>query len=149
MTVEQEADHLLALYGNRDDALAKALEVVRTQFATIQARGQLLLTLATITLTITGFSGARIVETGGTMARWGLGIGLVFVLVTIVMLLGNLRVRWLTTYAGSPREIMAQVIRQRDAKTDWYLLQITLLGIGLTSYVGAVIAYVVNVHHST
>lgn len=146
LTIEQEADHLLALHGGGDGALAKALETVRSQFGTIQSRGQLLLTLATITLTITGFSGARIVESGGPVARWGLAVGLVFVLIAIVLLLSNLRVRWLTSFPGEPREILVQVLRHREAKTAMYLLQVTMLSIGLTSYVGAVIAYVVSVH---
>lgn len=148
LTTEQESEHLLALYGGGDAALGRALDVLRSQFSTIQTRGQLLLTLATITLTITGFSGAKIVESGGAVARWGLALGLVFVLITIIMLLINLRVRWLTSFPGTPHEVLVAVLRHRDAKTDWYLLQITLLGIGLTCYVSAVIAYVVNVHHS-
>jgi hypothetical protein len=143
---EDEAEHLLALYGGGERGLASSLEVVTRQFGTIQARTQLLLTLATITLTITGFSGARIVEAGGPVARWGLAVGLVFVLLTVILLLVNLRVRWLTAVPGEPKAVLAEVLRYRNAKTGWYLLQITLLGIGLTSYVGAVIAYVVSVH---
>lgn len=145
LSIEQEADHLLVLYGDGDAGLGRILEVLRGQFTTIQIRAQLLLTLATITLTITGFSGARIVELGGRAARWGLGLGLGLVLLVIILLLANLRVRWLTTFPGTPREILLQALRYRDTKTAWYLLQIVLLGIGLSCYVGAVIAYVVNV----
>jgi len=145
LTIEQEADHLLAMHGGGDAALVKSLDMLKGMFSTIQTRGQLLLTLATITLTITGFSGARIVESGGPISRWGLGLGLVFVLISIVLILSNLRVRWLTTFSGTPREIILQVLRYRDAKTNWYLLQVSLLSIGLTCYVGAVIAFVISV----
>lgn len=149
LTPDQEADHLIALYGGGDRAVASALEVVTRQFATIQGRAQLLLTLATITLTITGFSGARIVESGGALSRIGLVVGLVFVLVTVILLLANLRVRWLTTFPGPPREALVHAIRHRNGKTGWYMLQIVLLSIGLTSYVGAVIAFVFRVHGAT
>ena len=145
LTIDQEADHLLAMHGGGDVALVKSLDMLKGMFSTIQTRGQLLLTLATITLTITGFSGARIVESGGALARWGLGVGLVFVLISIALILSNLRIRWLSTFSGTAREILLQILRYRDEKTNWYLLQVTLLTIGLTCYVGAVIAFVVRV----
>src|SRR4051812_31485428 len=97
--VRDEAARLLALHGGAD-RLASCLEVISRQFATIQSRTQLLLTLATITLTITGFSGPRIAESG-EFARYSLVAGLGFVLLAVAVLLSTLRIRWLTQFHGT------------------------------------------------
>lgn len=136
-----EARRLLACYPDSKDALGRAMERVTWQFNTIQARSQLLLTLATITLTITGFSGPKIAESS-LLARWGLGLGLTLVLGSVLLLLSNLRIRWLSQFlTGDDEADLANMIRHRNAKTKWYRIQISLLGAGLTAYVGAIIVY--------
>ena len=143
---DSEARELLALHGGGRDALARAFDLLSRQFLVIQHRSQLLLTLATITLTITGFSGPKMAESGPA-ARIGLVAGLIFVLLAIVLLLANLRIRWLTHFIGpDPQRSLVEVLRYRNAKTSWYLVQIVLLAIGLGCYVGAIIAYVASVH---
>jgi hypothetical protein len=137
---EQEADALLAMHEQR---LAPSLAVVTGQFTVIQGRSQLLLTLATITLTITGFSGPRIAASGAA-ARWLMGGGLLLVLAGVLVLLAGLRIRWSTQFAGAtPREVLAATIRYRNRKTRGYLLHMLLIGAGIALYVGAVIAYLV------
>ena len=143
---EDEARELLALHGGGRDALARAVELLSRQFLVIQNRSQLLLTLATITLTITGFSGPKMAESG-VLARIGLVAGLIFVLLAVVLLLANLRIRWLTHFIGpDPQRSLVAALRYRNAKTRWYLAQIVLLMIGLGCYVGAIVAYVAAVH---
>lgn len=137
---QAEARRLLALHGGAEGQ-AKAMETLRWQFAVIQSRTQLLLTLATITLTITGFSGQKIAGSG-SFARWAMAVGLCLVLSAVLLMLAGLRVRWLTLFEGeSPEAILADIIVYRDAKTLGYRLQTALLGGGLASYVSAVIAY--------
>jgi hypothetical protein len=145
---DEEARRLLAAYANSPDALGKAMERITWQFTTIQSRSQLLLTLATITLTITGFSGAKIASSG-VFARWGLGLGLSLVLISVILLLCNLRIRWLSHFLTGDAECdVAAMMRHRNAKTRWYTLQIALLGAGLCCYVSAIIAYlIVGVDH--
>ena len=143
---EDEARELLALQGGGREALARAVELLSRQFLVIQNRSQLLLTLATITLTITGFSGPKMAESG-VLARVGLVAGLIFVLLAVVLLLANLRIRWLTHFIGpDPQRSLVAALRYRNAKTRWYLVQIVLLSIGLGCYVGAIVAYVAAVH---
>lgn len=132
-----EARRLLALYGDA----ARAHDVVRQQFMVLQTRSQLLLTLATITLTITGFSGPKMAESG-PLARWGMVAGLALVLLAVLLLLTGLRVKWLSQFdAGSPEATLAEAIAYRDRKTLRFQTEIALLGAGVASYVGAVIAY--------
>jgi hypothetical protein len=141
LTPEQEADAILAMHDGR---LAPAMAVVSGQFTVIQGRSQLLLTLATITLTITGFSGPRIAASGPE-ARWLMGGGLVLVLAGVLVLLAGLRIRWSTQFAGATaRDTIAATIRYRNGKTRGYFLHMGLIGAGIALYVGAVIAYLVT-----
>jgi hypothetical protein len=138
---EAEADRLLTMHGGR---LADALRTLADQFTVLQTRTQLLLTLATLTLTITGFSGPLIAKSGAG-PRWCLVAGLVLVLVAVVMLLlGTLRIRWLTQFDGAdPRATLVAAIAWRDAKTRHYLAQLGVLVAGLSAYVGAVVWFLV------
>ncbi len=136
-----EAERLLALHGG--DA-ARAFDVVRQQFAVLQGRSQLLLTLATITLTITGFSGPKMVQSG-TFTRWAMSVGLALVLAAVLILLTGLRVKWLSQFdAGSPAATLAEAIAYRDRKTTRFQAEITLLAAGIAAYVSAVIAYLLT-----
>jgi hypothetical protein len=133
-----EARRLLALH--KDDA-ARTFEVVRQQFTVLQTRSQLLLTLATITLTITGFSGPAMAKSG-RFAQLAMAGGLAFVLLAVLLLLTGLRVRWLSQFdAGTPEATLAEAIAYRDRKTARFQAEITLLAVGIATYVAAVIAY--------
>jgi hypothetical protein len=136
-----EAEHLLTIYGGPEH-LPRCLEVVRQQFTVIQARSQLLLTLSTLALTITGFSGPKIAQTND-FARFSMALGIVFVLAaTLLLLIGSLRIRWITQFEErDPHEILTRVIAYRDQKTHLYSWELALLGIGLTSYVASVVTY--------
>jgi hypothetical protein len=141
-TQRAEAARLLGMFGGAD-GLPRAIDVVQRQFATIQTRTQLLLTLATITLTITGFSGPKMIESG-LFTRVGMATGLVFVLAAVLIMLLSLRVRWLTQFDHPDLvERLAQMIAHRDRKTRRYMLELGLLAIGLASYVAAVIGYLI------
>jgi hypothetical protein len=142
VTPQEEADHLLALFSGE---LARCIEFIRHHFDVIQARSHLLLTLGTLALTITGFSGPKIAQTG-LFARYSMAFGIVFVLsALIILLLGGLRIRWTTQIIGNdPRETLSKIIRYRNQKTRLYFVELTLLVIGLTSYVASVVAYLMK-----
>jgi len=135
----EEADYLLGLY---DGKLASCLEFLKQHFNVIQARSQLLLTICTLALTITGFSGPQIVRTN-LFARYSMVLGIVFVLVAmVILLLGGLRIRWVTQMvAASPRATLSSIITYRNRKTRLYFVELSLLVVGLTSYVASVVAF--------
>ena len=137
VTPEEEADHLLALFGGE---LARCIEFLRHHFDVIQARSHLLLTLGTLALTITGFSGPKIAQTN-MFARYSMAFGIVFVLsALVILLLGSLRIRWTTQIIGDDgRDTLSSIIRYRNQKTRLYFVELTLLVIGLTSYVASVV----------
>ncbi len=110
----------------------------------LQSRSQLLLTLATIVLTITGFSGPRIAASG-VFARSAMAVGLLLTLIAVLMLLLNLRIRWLTQFQGTdPQQVLSDIIAYREGKRRAYLWIITMLMAGLASYVAAVIAFLIT-----
>ena len=137
-TCRDEARHLLRITGS----LKPAMDVLMTQFNVLQTRAQLLLSLATLTLTITGFSGPRIAS-AGPFSRYALMVGLVMVLISVLLILCNgLRVRWVTQFRGqSDEDLMVAIIGYRDVKTRSFIWQIATLGVGLTAYVAGVTSY--------
>lgn len=135
-TVEEEADHLLALYG--EDA-GKIMGLLHSQLNGVAARAQMLLQLAGITITVTGFSGANIARSGPLAAVLVVS-GLVVVLVAASLSMGGiLRIRWTTQLAPcSLRESIVHAIAMRDGKTRAFSRSLALLIVGLALYIGSV-----------
>lgn len=138
LSAEEEAAQLLEMRGS----LTACLDLLSQQFNIIQTRSQLLLTLSTLTLTITGFSGPQIAR-AGAFARLALCIGLALVLLsTLVILLGSLRVRWVTQVrADTPERTLVAMVEYRNWKTRLYALEMALIVIGLACYVASELAY--------
>lgn len=134
-----KADYLLELY---DGKLSSCLEFLKQHFNVIQARSQLLLTVCTLALTITGFSGPSIVQTN-LFARYSMVFGIIYVLAAmLIMLVGGLRIRWVTQMIGNtPRATLSSIILYRNRKTSLYFVELSLLVIGLTGYVASVVTY--------
>lgn len=142
LTPQEEADSLLAMHGG--DGLGACLKIISAQFVVLQTRSQFLLTLATIVLTITGFSGPRIAASG-VFARTAMAIGLVLVLIAVLALLLNLRIRWLTQFRGvDARATLVEILVYRNGKREAYAGIITLLLLGLASYVAAVVSFLIT-----
>lgn len=145
-TPDEEAARLLTLHGGDTPvAMAKLLKLVSDQFSVIQARSQLLLTLSTLTFTVTGFSGPNIARTS-ELARILIVTGIVFVLLsTVTILVGGLRVRWLTQMVGADSLTSLQaMLAYRNAKSRLYRVELLLLAVGLSCYVSSVILYLLQ-----
>lgn len=135
-TPEEEADHLIALY--EGDA-GKIMGVLHGQLTNLTGRAQMLLQLAGLTITVTGFSGANIARSGKLAAVLVVS-GLVTVLVAASLSMGGiLRIRWLTQLAPtSLRETIIHAIDMRDSKTRVFGRSLALLIVGLALYIGSV-----------
>ncbi len=144
LTPDEEARNILAMMGG-PESLGRSMEFLRHHFDVIQGRSQLLLTLSTLVLTITGFSGPKIAQTND-FARYSLAFGIVFVLAgMIILLLGGLRIRWTTQFdEETPELTISRIIRYRNGKTKLYFVELALLVIGLAAYVAAVVTYLMN-----
>lgn len=142
-TPEVEAAHLLKQMGGAAH-IADCIRLLSTQFVVMQTRSHLLLTLATIILTITGFSGPKIASSG-LFARTCMAIGIVLVLMAVTILLSAMRIRWLTQFVHEdPQAVLTAIINYRNHKTRLYMVYLVLITIGLTCYVAAVVAYLVT-----
>ena len=118
------------------------LTTLKDTFNIIYARSQVVLSLTTICLTITGFSGPRIAA-ASQYAKFFIIFGLSFVLLsTLVLFMGPLHIQWITRYkAETIEETLVKLIRRRNIRTIKYRVAIMFLGIGLTGYVIALIAF--------
>jgi hypothetical protein len=143
LSPDEEARNVVNMLGGPEQ-LGKCMEFLRHHFDVIQARSQLLLTLSTLALTITGFSGPKIAQTNA-FARYSMAVGIIFVLSgMVILLLGGLRIRWTTQFSENTTEhTVARIIRYRNSKTRLYFVELTLLVIGLAAYVAAVVTYLI------
>jgi hypothetical protein len=139
-TAEAEARQLLEVQGER--GLRGAIEVLMQQFNVLQTRAQMMLTITTLTLTITGFSGPKIAASGW-FSRGALALGIIATLASTLLILGgSLRIRWVTQFQGdSDLNLITRVIRYRNEKTRLFFTEICLLVTGLAFYVAGVVAY--------
>ena len=133
---DDESRHLIDLYAR--DA-AKIMDRIDGQLSILSARTQTLLSLAGITITVTGFSGASIARSGRPAAVL-LVTGLVLVLVAASMAMrGILAVRWTTSIAPcSLEEAIHAALDVRDAKTRSFSRSLGILVLGLSLYVASV-----------
>jgi len=135
----EEAAELLRIYSGD---MSRCLDLLTQQFSVIQGRSQLILTLGTVALTITGFSGPKIAESS-VFCRLSMTVGILLVLVTMVLtLVGTLGIRWATQFqAPTPAETLTDIVAYRNRKTRLYEAQIGFLVIGLVFYVSSVMAF--------
>ena len=140
----EELEHLKAIYGE-DDQAEKLYDNLTDSFNVLQNRAQMLLSLITITLTITGFSGPRIAESS-PLARISIAAGLILVLLSaLILMAGPLRLRWCTRLrSGSIDQSLLKLIRQRNARTRRYHLASLSLVLGLIGYVTSVISFLIT-----
>lgn len=140
LTPAEEARHLQRLVSRPREN--EALRLLSGQFQVLQARSQLLVSLVTITLTITGFSGPKIAESN-VYSRVFLALGLTFSLAAaIILLMGILRLSWVTRDNPEPfGKLLERIILRRNLKTRYYRAGLLCLVFGLGFYTTAVILY--------
>lgn len=139
LSPEEELEFLKEIHGNE---YSKLFGVLKDSFALLQTRAQMLLGLATICLTITGFSGPRMAASNG-WSRFFIGFGLTFVLLSVMALVaGPLRLRWMTAWKAEDVErTLLLHLEQRNARTRFYRVAMFLLLVGLTGYLLSLIFY--------
>lgn len=143
LTPSEELDYLKEIYGTgQGDALFSS---ITDSFNVLQNRAQMLLSLITITLTITGFSGPSIARSS-VVALVSIGCGLVFVLFSaLILMAGPLRLTWGTrTRSDSMDQSLIRLIKQRNLRTRRYHFASAILVLGLIGYVTSVITYLVS-----
>lgn len=136
MTPEQEADVILSLAeGDR----LRALELVERQLNILHGRAQVLLSLAGVVVTVTGFSGRTIAGTS-SLSRILVITGLGVVLLSAIWLYSKvMKIKWVTGEVGEEiTASIAAILLRRNAKTRAYTVGGIILCIGITIYCAAV-----------
>ncbi|MCK5739626.1 hypothetical protein KAH55_10605, partial [bacterium] len=128
------------IHGDKD--YEKVFSALKESFNVLQVRSQVLLSLITICLTITGFSGHRIASTG-LLPRIFVSIGVSSVLISaLILICGPLQVRWMTQFRAKNLEAtVLELIRRRNLRTRKYHWAIFALIIGLTGYVLSLVGF--------
>ena len=121
---------------------SKCYNIITSQLNILQSRHQMMLTLATLTLTITGFSGPKMAASND-ISKYSMIIGIFWVLLSIIaILLSSINLVWFTQFHGeTDEETLELLIERRNLRTKMFHGQLFMLVIGLTAYVIAVMGY--------
>ncbi len=113
----------------------KALEILERQLFVLYSRAQVLVSLAGVVITVTGFSGRRIAGTSQPAQLLVIG-GLATVLVCVMWIyMKVMRINWSTTeLCEDPVECLVVLIERRNEKTSAYIVGGYVLFIGLAFY---------------
>jgi hypothetical protein len=138
--VRREAQAIMRIAGSE----LEAYHMLERQLNVLVLRTQVLLSLSGIVITVTGFSGRAIAETGA-LARTCISIGIAVVLASAVTAIaGVLRLRWLSETLGpEPLENIVAGLRIRDSKARFLNVSLVLFVVGFSFYVTAVIQLLV------
>lgn len=132
MTTSDEAAYLLKL---TDNCMLKALEVLERQLNVLHTRSQVLLSLAGVVVTVTGFSGRIIANTCFT-AQLFIVAGLFTVLLSAIFIhIKVMHIKWLTTYSEeSDSRTLETIVKRRNTKTKSFVTGGKILLFGLALY---------------
>ena len=132
MNTESEAKAILKLVDNN---LKAALEIAERQLNTVYTRAQVLLSLAGVVVTVTGFSGRLIAGSSG-LAQIFLVAGLFVSLSSAIWVFLNVMpVRWVTVFLDEDADsALQETLIRRNRKTKAYRIGGIILCIGLMLY---------------
>lgn len=139
----EELANLKSIYG--ETQIDRLYKILTNTFNVLQNRAQTLLSLITITLTITGFSGPRIAESS-QLSRYSIAFGLSFVLLSaLILMTGPLRLSWGTQWRSKNNdEALIRLIQQRNFRTNRYHIASFSLIIGLIGYVTSLVSFLIT-----
>lgn len=127
-----EAKAILELKNN--DLMA-ALEVAQAQLNTLYTRAQVLMSLAGIVVTVTGFSGRLIAGTSPSAQAFLIAGLFVSLASAIYIFVKVMRLRWVTVLLAEDRaNALTNALKRRDAKTRAFAVGGSILFVGLTLY---------------
>ena len=140
---KEELDYLKSIYGSEN--VKELYGHLREAFGTLQSRSHVLLSLVTICLTITGFSGPSIAASG-MVSKFAMVVGLCLVLsAAVCLLVGAFDLQWITRYRGDGiDDSLVQLLERRNRRTRIYRIATVMLVSGLTSYVLSVVVYMLG-----
>ncbi len=136
LDAKEEAQKIYEISGQ--DYL-KSIQLIEQQLNVVHTRAQVMVGIAGMVITVTGFSGRQIVETSD-LAQYLVVIGLGVVLAaTLWVFLRVMIIHWATASINDdPLKGLNDLITYRNQKTMAYEIGGKILGIGLICYGTAV-----------
>lgn len=134
-TVPPQADEARRILKLAGGEFARAFEIVERQLAVLVLRTQVMLSLAGIVVTVTGFSGRTIAQTSA-LARASVALGILLVLAAAATAIGGvLRLRWLTQELSDDEgATLLRMLAIRDQKSRLLKVALTLFVCGFGCY---------------
>jgi hypothetical protein len=131
-TINQEAKYIYSLA--KGEKLG-ALQILENQLNVLYSRAQVLMSLAGIVITVTGFSG-RIIAATSKLSQILIITGLSTVLISAIWVYARVMgIRWITSETGdSIEKTLHDVLQRRNCKTRAYKTGGIILCIGLVIY---------------
>lgn len=144
MSIQTEAERILALH---DGSLRDAMAFLAEEHTVLQSRGQGLMGLAGVVVTVTGFSG-RIIAGTGLLPQLAVCIGLALVVSSGIWMYAKvMRIHWmsrdLVTHAA-PLDVLISILARRDRKTRAFQQGGFILCVGFAFYCLAVAAMLLS-----
>lgn len=136
MATADEVKRIMAL--TKGDP-GKAYELVQSQLSVLVLRTQVMLSLSGIVITVTGFSGRTIAQTG-EVARALVAAGILIVLLAAGVAIGGvLRLRWLTQeLTDDTEQTLTRMLEIRDGKSRYLAAALVLFVAGFACYCVAI-----------
>ena len=132
---DDEYVYMLTIFGSE----AEVWKVLQHQFTVLQQRIQTIFTLGALGITVTGFSGHRIIA-AGPKSGIPLIIGLCMILTALfIALYGASKLRWISSFHEKDiKQNFLEIIQLRNGKTRLFKISLTILLFGLGWYVLAI-----------
>lgn len=137
-SIQQEFIYMREVLGSE----AEVWKSLQGQFAVLNQRTQAIFGIGALLISVTGFSGHRMVA-AGLLSGFPLIIGLLFALVSLgIALFGVTRLHWISAMRReSVEQSLCLVIAMRNKKTILFLRSLKCMLAGMVWYVLAVINY--------
>jgi cytochrome bd-type quinol oxidase subunit 1 len=136
MTAPDEARRILEIHNG--DA-GSALAVLERQLALLKARADVMMSLAGIIITVTGFSG-RLIASTDRLAQVAIITALACVIVSVTWIFASVgRISWITRdLEGDATSALVRIIERRDRQTRAYSVGGVILCLGIALYAVAI-----------
>lgn len=143
MDNNEEVQNLLKLFNND---LLKAIEYIERQLNTLYTRAQVLLSLAGVAVTVTGFSGRIIASTNLASQLFIIG-GLAVIICSVIYIFTTvMSIKWVSSIMDplNPVQTVLLLLERRNVKTKAYTRGGRILCLGLILYAVAVAIMLLN-----
>lgn len=133
----EEGENLVALLS---ESPASLITFLSGQLGVLKTQAQMIMGIAGLIITVTGFSGHHMVR-GGTLSTIAMVVGIVFTLAGVIQTVRTLgKIRWVSQDLGGPlSEVAARIIARRNQEQRALTFSGAMVSVGLCAYLISVV----------